>query len=66
MLPPTELHRLSSATSATLRHFDTAFAAQERGGVCDGNDKTIKSQANHFFRWLEDRGITRPDVIKPC
>jgi hypothetical protein len=40
MLPPTELHGLSSATSATLRHFDTAFVTQERGGVRDGNDKT--------------------------
>jgi hypothetical protein len=58
MLPPTALHGLSAAATTTLRDFDAAFAAQERGGVRDGNDRTTQSRADHFVRWLDDRNIT--------
>jgi hypothetical protein len=63
MLQPTELHGLSSAAAATLGDFESAFAAQPRGGVRDANDSTTSSRADHFVRWLDARGITNDDII---
>jgi hypothetical protein len=62
MLPTTALHGLSSAASTALRDFDSAFASQERGGVRDSNDRTTQSRADHFVRWLTERGITHSDI----
>jgi hypothetical protein len=63
MLPPTALHGLSAVATTTLRDFDAAFAAQERGGVRDGNDRTTQSRADHFVRWLTSQGISRSDLV---
>jgi hypothetical protein len=62
MLQPTQMHGLSSAATATLCNFESAFASQSRGGVRDANDRTTESRANHFVRWLNTSGITRDDV----
>jgi hypothetical protein len=62
MLQPTALHGLSSATVSTLHAFDTAFAQQQQGGVRDGNDQTTDSRARHFLQWLDQEGITSPDI----
>jgi hypothetical protein len=62
MLQPTALHGLLSAAVSTLHAFDTAFAQQQRGGVRDGNDRTTDSRARHFVQWLDQEGITSPDI----